>query len=1109
MIPQSLEHRLRKGEVLPFVGAGISRAVLKPDGQPLFPGWRDLLLHAADLLDKEGKGPESQVVRGLLGIGQPDYLDAARRARDGLGPLWPEFLREEIDRRFEDADPESLALARAVWDLGNPLIVTTNYDKVLQWACPESLAKDLDFWDIEAKVEQGQLIRTGRPARPTIWHLHGRIGNAAELILTPDGYKRLYDDGSEGRYKAALRTFQTLLTSKSLLFIGFSFEDDALGVQLEGVNELFAGAPGPHYALVHTKDMSRLRALNLPVELISFAEFGEPLVELVKELGKITKLGDAFSASFPSKLVPVSSLPGASYSTDNRPFFVPFRAKGNRVIGAEQALRRVRDQLTQGRPTSIGQTAAFQGLGGLGKTQLAVEYSWRFSEEYANGVIWLTADQDIPAQLTRLAVEARWVASESEHKVKLEIAQHRLRSYSGCLIVFDNVEDLATLEPYLPLPSAQPHLLATSRTEQPGFVPVPLDILDEEQSLALLTSEAGRSPIGEQEDEAAREIARELGGLPLALEMAGAYLMYRSVQWQQYRNLLRNNPKEAFRPQLLASFTRHEADLFATLRIQEGLFEDEPLLRGILDVLTWSGSAPMGLSLLAAVLNAEQTDLLSALSLGVQLRLLERSSEDRYGLHRLVRKVRQEDRPLKEDPTWAEEICHRLGDWFFTRRVDFADLSTFEAEIDHLQSWREQAMALDSIQASRLTWLLAYPPFHLGHYAESHQWLDKALALFEGEDNSDPELNAWILNDLGTVILAEGHWRQALELNERALAIRRKTLGEEHPDTARSLLSVGELYKEGGDLDAALNYQTQALSIQRKVLGEEHSDTVMSLGSIGSLYIERGDLDGALDYLTQALAIRQKVQGEDHHKTAVILQSIASVYSQRRAFNKALDYFTQALAIMRKVLGEEHPATGAALNNVGLAYYSLGGFDKAFDYYTQALAITRKVLGEEHPSTATELSNIGIIYRKRGEFTTALHYYTRALNIRGKILGEKHPATVSALDEIGGLYLARGDVKQALEFGRRTLQIRMEAQGPSHTNTITSVLNVVSALRHLGHRKEAFEIIAPYIQNPPSDPEQAGEIKSLAQRLKAEPFRPGFRLPPASGKKKTKKRRRR
>ncbi|HVT17157.1 MAG TPA: tetratricopeptide repeat protein [Thermoanaerobaculia bacterium] len=1104
MIPQTLQDRLRRGQVIPFVGAGVSRAVLRSaDGEPLFPGWRDLLIRAADRLGRENRTPESGVVRNLLDIGSEKYLEAARYAREGLGPLWPSFLKEEIDRSSEDANPESLSLARAVWGLGHPLVITTNYDKVLHWSCPD--LKNLDLWDIEAKAEQGRLLRDdGRPARPTVWHLHGRIGNAADLILTPDGYSRLYQGESEGRYKAALATFRTLLASRSLLFVGFSFDDRALGVELRGVNDLFEGTSGPHYAVVRAGDVERLRALNLPLVFVTFPSFGEPLVSLVTQLGNIARDGaGALPGPSPSSPDTAPLPPGASYSPDNRPFFVPFRPKGERVIGRDQALQRVRDQLTSGKPTNIGQTAAFQGLGGLGKTQLAVEYAWRYKDEYPNGVIWLTADQDIAAQLTRLAVEARWVAGESEHRVKLDVAQHRLRSFSDCLIIFDNLEDRAAIEPYLPLPSANPHLLVTSRAEQPGFVPIPLDFLDEEESVALLTLEAGRSATSEAEKNAAREIARELGGLPLALEMAGAYLLHRSVPWQQYRSLLQSNPRAALHPRLLASFTRHEADLFATLRVQEGLLAEEPLLGEILDLLTWSGSATMGLSLLAALLSVGETELVGALALGAQLRLLERTATaDRYGLHRLVRKVRQEDRPLKERAAWAEEVCRRLGDWFFARRQDFVDLPAFEAEIDHLDTWREQASSLGSPHASRLIWLLAYPPFHRGQFKISLRWVEQALALFQSDGNQDRELEAWIWSDLGVVNGMEGLYKESLEVAQRALSIRQEVLGDDHADTALSLGNLATTYNSLGDWNKALDFSFQALSIQRKILGEEHPHTARSYSAIGVAYSGRGDSKEALNYELRSFATLKTTLGEQHPHTASACDSVGVCYGNLGDWKKALEFSLEALQVNRKILGELHPATGKSLQNVGWAYAGYGRLKEALEYGLEALKIHREILSEHHPTIAASLANLGWIQSRLGQWNKALDLYIQALEIQRKSLGAKHPETAMALQRVAFVYRQLGKPELGLDHARQALEIQREILGSRHPHTVESVLNVAGALKELDQRVEAFNLTASLLQDLPSNPDQARRIKTLAQQLKSKPLRPGFRQPPKRGKRK-------
>ncbi|HEX7635986.1 MAG TPA: metallophosphoesterase, partial [Noviherbaspirillum sp.] len=301
----------------------------------------------------------------------------------------------------------------------------------------------------------------------------------------------------------------------------------------------------------------------------------------------------------PDEVLPLPPRPNATEQYDPRhpPFYVPYRQKGEQVIGREESLKKVRQQLTAGRRTAIGQTAVFQGFGGLGKTQLAVEYAYLYRDTYPNGVIWLTADQDIDAQLVKLAVEARWVAPESEHSHKLEIARRRLRSYSGCLIVFDNLEQISALKGYLPEPPAEPHILATSRTEQPDFTYVPIDVLDPEQSLRLLIQESGRQPETEAEWDAARKIAARLEGLPLAIELAGAYLLRRPVSWRDYLELLQQNIRRALPPRL-ASLTGHTGDLYSALQISQQVFAEEPRLRDILDVLTWSAPAPMSLDLL-------------------------------------------------------------------------------------------------------------------------------------------------------------------------------------------------------------------------------------------------------------------------------------------------------------------------------------------------------------------------------------------------------------------------------------------------------------------------------------------------------------------------------
>jgi hypothetical protein len=291
-VPTALREALAAGRVIPFVGAGVSMAVMvdKRPGERLFPSWAALLQKAAERLDADGAAGDAMAVRGALTKKQPNYLEAARNARDGLGAVWFDVLKKAIDPPRGRADNASLSLPRAIWSLGSKILVTTNYDRVLHWTCPEQVRDDLRYWDIEAPAELVQLLRDGLEY-PTIWHLHGYIANAADLILTPDGYSRLYpgNDADGEHYRAALTSLRILLASRTFLFIGFSFEDASFGDQLRWMNDTFAGAAGPHYVLVREAERERVRSRlsGMPMEVLSYADHGEPLLARLRELAAL------------------------------------------------------------------------------------------------------------------------------------------------------------------------------------------------------------------------------------------------------------------------------------------------------------------------------------------------------------------------------------------------------------------------------------------------------------------------------------------------------------------------------------------------------------------------------------------------------------------------------------------------------------------------------------------------------------------------------------------------------------------------------------------------------------------------------------------------------
>src|ERR1035438_4803113 len=244
-LPSTLVEALKARAVIPFVGAGVSRAVTDEAGQPLFPTWRGLLLAASERLRAEGLATKANRVQADVEDG--DYLHAAELARDAMGALWFDFLRVHFDPPDGRVRPASLDVARAVWRLGSPLVVTTNYDKVLRWASPQE--RDLRHWTVSDRVNLVDIHRDC-VGQPVVWHLHGFIDRPEEIILTPDGYQTLYPTGGQIQvnYEAALETLRHLLTARTFLFIGFGMEE-AIRQQIRWVRETFAGAGGKHFEI--------------------------------------------------------------------------------------------------------------------------------------------------------------------------------------------------------------------------------------------------------------------------------------------------------------------------------------------------------------------------------------------------------------------------------------------------------------------------------------------------------------------------------------------------------------------------------------------------------------------------------------------------------------------------------------------------------------------------------------------------------------------------------------------------------------------------------------------------------------------------------------------
>ncbi|MGK0272442.1 MAG: hypothetical protein ACI88H_003113 [Cocleimonas sp.] len=277
VIPASLIKVLKSKRVIPLVGAGVSRSITSIEGTTIFPTWPKLLENAANLLSEELKHDDAHLVSIFLK--RDDYQSAAKHAYEGLkGPNWTSFFKRTFDPDLSIISSESLSLAQAVWGLNNQ-IITLNYDRVLQHS--HSSPAQVSTIDNNSISELAD-FKKGTSDKPVVWHLHGKIDNSAELVLTPDSYANLY----ESTQTAALEALKTVMDNQCLLFIGCSLDDAEILHQMNKRECIFSGNVGPHFALVHKDSISGVKAklANVNIQIIPFEDFGSPLISIIKEL---------------------------------------------------------------------------------------------------------------------------------------------------------------------------------------------------------------------------------------------------------------------------------------------------------------------------------------------------------------------------------------------------------------------------------------------------------------------------------------------------------------------------------------------------------------------------------------------------------------------------------------------------------------------------------------------------------------------------------------------------------------------------------------------------------------------------------------------------------
>ncbi len=735
-----------------------------------------------------------------------------------------------------------------------------------------------------------------------------------------------------------------------------------------------------------------------------------------------------------------SGFPGTVISF---PGELPFNNLPNRNIyftGREKLLESIESAFKQKKGAFL--TQAISGLGGIGKTQIAIEYAYRYAGQY--NCIWLInaeSKETLFSDLLKFAENRCGVdLQEATPDSIIAAVSTWTTGNSGWLFIFDNAEDYSTIAKYLPKNNAgQGNVLITSRNEfwdKTGSKAIKVDIYSEGEAVQFLHN---RTRI-QNDDENAKAMNKILGGLPLALEHAAAYISENDITFTKYIEMFNK-----YKIRLLEQgLTKDEASIASTWQASIDKIGIEAA-RQLLYICSYY--APEKIQLDTFILDNEYlmqplkkvvADELELNSIIHELRRYSLiSKEDRnLSIHRLLQEsVRHNAKHCTEYIECCFNHINKLmkGNNYVVKEGRDAARLLLPHALSIFNNIEALDLQLDDINI--LCFNMAYSFSEFAIYTDSVQFYNKALAISEKVLGVEHPDIATTYNNIAGVYDSQGDYPKALEWYNKALEIREKVLGAEHPDTAITYNNIAFVYSRQGDYPKALEWYNKALEISEKVLGAVHSDTATTCNNIAFVYYSQGDYSKALEWYNKALAIREKVLGAVHPDTATTYNNIAGVYSRQGDYPKALEWYNKDLAISEKVLGAEHPDTATTYNNIAFVYDSQGEYPKALEWYNKDLAISEKVLGADHPATATTYNNIAGVYDSLGDYLKALEWYNKALAIREKVLGAEHPATATTYNNIAFVYYNQGEYPKALEWYKKALAIFELKLGSEHPYT--------------------------------------------------------------------------
>lgn len=755
--------------------------------------------------------------------------------------------------------------------------------------------------------------------------------------------------------------------------------------------------------------------------------------------------------------------------------------RNRHFTGRNKFFKFIRSRFSRG--SSI---ASLSGMGGIGKTEICMEYAHRYAKQYS--LIWKIRGESVSSiviDYARLAKKLNLPQQDiKEEEVILNAIKEWLETHKNWLLIFDNVTNPSVLFndelPILPN-GANGHILISSRYHDwnEWCDQIGVETFTVEEATTFILNRSGQQNKGD-----AIQLAETLGYLPLALAQAAAYVKQQRIDISNYLHLFQTERKQLWEQE---NAPRNYENTIATtwnLSIAK-LNKENPLAIDLLYLIAFY--APDDIPLVEIIYNysveedsfssdfsarflnfSSQSKTLVKIRDTLKQTLLETrkdkirsllrqtqkavdlnravealksyslvdGTKELLSIHNLVQVVTQDQMGEKLKLQW-NGIALQLANSLFPEKAERPEKWPLCARLfSHAKIIAEQSEQNRILPQTTLALLIKTGRYlyENAQYKKSSGVFEKALKILpRSKKKSQHQAYIDLYRMLGQNYEAVDQYTKAAEIYKKAHVKSKSSFGLNAPEVVTDLNNLGMISLKTGKLDDALAYFKNALNNIRQSHRKCYGLQSQCFNYLGQTCFAKGEFDGALVHYNQALNLSNSYFGRSHVNSTDILSHIATVYLHQGQLQKAEDDLLLALDATRDFLGKDHPKIADRLNQLGMIYLEKEEVSKSEDILQEAIEIDQKFFGEKHHAIARDHNSLGRLEKKKGNVHDALSHFKKSVQIARSIYQDaQHPFIANATNNYGYALLELQKFDQAFKYIKMALTINEKIYSKNH-----------------------------------------------------------------------------